>query len=119
MTLEHSWLLLHRNATLPWFILVPHTREQRLHRLSRDFRTGVMNEADAAARFLEDWFACDHVNQASIGNQVPQLHVHVIGRYRGDPCWPGVVWGRLETVATYQPDTITRIQDAFLRHRSS
>lgn len=25
----------------------------------------------------------------------PQLHVHVIGRRPGDPCWPGVVWGNL------------------------
>jgi diadenosine tetraphosphate (Ap4A) HIT family hydrolase len=24
---------------------------------------------------------------------VPQLHVHVIGRFRSDPAWPAPVWG--------------------------
>jgi hypothetical protein len=32
------------------------------------------------------------LNVAAIGNLVPQLHVHLIGRHPGDACWPGVVW---------------------------
>jgi diadenosine tetraphosphate (Ap4A) HIT family hydrolase len=24
---------------------------------------------------------------------VPQLHLHVVGRFRSDPAWPGPVWG--------------------------
>jgi diadenosine tetraphosphate (Ap4A) HIT family hydrolase len=24
---------------------------------------------------------------------VTQLHVHVVGRFRSDPAWPGPVWG--------------------------
>ena len=29
---------------------------------------------------------------------VPQLHVHVVGRYKGDPAWPGPVWGHSDPV---------------------
>jgi diadenosine tetraphosphate (Ap4A) HIT family hydrolase len=35
----------------------------------------------------------DKVNVAAIGNIVPQLHVHVVGRFHSDPAWPGPVWG--------------------------
>jgi diadenosine tetraphosphate (Ap4A) HIT family hydrolase len=35
----------------------------------------------------------DKVNVAALGNAVPQLHVHVIGRFRSDPAWPKPVWG--------------------------
>jgi diadenosine tetraphosphate (Ap4A) HIT family hydrolase len=28
-----------------------------------------------------------------LGNIVPQLHVHIIGRFRTDRAWPGPVWG--------------------------
>ena len=33
------------------------------------------------------------LNIGALGNLVPQLHVHVIGRHSGDPAWPGPVWG--------------------------
>jgi diadenosine tetraphosphate (Ap4A) HIT family hydrolase len=35
----------------------------------------------------------DKVNMAALGNVVPQMHVHVVGRFRSDPAWPGPVWG--------------------------
>ena len=35
----------------------------------------------------------DKVNVAALGNVVAQLHVHVVGRFRSDPAWPGPVWG--------------------------
>jgi diadenosine tetraphosphate (Ap4A) HIT family hydrolase len=35
----------------------------------------------------------DKVNIGALGNQVSQLHVHVIARFRSDPAWPGPVWG--------------------------
>jgi diadenosine tetraphosphate (Ap4A) HIT family hydrolase len=34
----------------------------------------------------------DKVNLASLGNQVPHLHWHVIPRFRDDPCFPDSVW---------------------------
>jgi diadenosine tetraphosphate (Ap4A) HIT family hydrolase len=36
---------------------------------------------------------CDKLNIAALGNQVPQLHVHVIARLRTDAAWPKPVWG--------------------------
>jgi diadenosine tetraphosphate (Ap4A) HIT family hydrolase len=35
----------------------------------------------------------EKLNVGNLGNMVPQLHVHVIGRRKGDPAWPGPVWG--------------------------
>jgi predicted GNAT family N-acyltransferase len=32
------------------------------------------------------------VNVASLGNQVPHLHVHLIPRWRTDPWWPNTCW---------------------------
>ena len=37
---------------------------------------------------------CDKLNIAALGNQVPQLHVHVIARRHTDAAWPKPVWGR-------------------------
>ena len=45
-------------------------------------------------------FAGDKLNVAALGNMVPQLHIHHIVRFEGDPAWPGPVWGKL-TPAPY------------------
>jgi len=36
----------------------------------------------------------DKLNVAALGNQVRQLHVHLIGRSKDDDAWPDPVWGR-------------------------
>lgn len=43
----------------------------------------------------ETMIACTHpdkVNLASLGNMVPHVHWHLIGRWRDDPFFPGSVW---------------------------
>lgn len=112
LALECSELLLHRDAALPWFILVPRTDAGELHELEHPVRHQIADEADAVARFVSTWFRCDRINQASIGNLVPQLHLHVIGRNRSDACWPGVVWGRLQSGERYDEDRLAAIETA-------
>jgi diadenosine tetraphosphate (Ap4A) HIT family hydrolase len=45
------------------------------------------------SRALVTRFAAGKINVAALGNQVPQLHVHVIARHAEDPAWPSPVWG--------------------------
>lgn len=111
-----SELLLHRNAQVPWFILVPRTACGELHELPRDRRIGVMDEADALAGLVLAHFRCRRINRASIGNRVPQLHLHVIGRREDDPCWPDVVWGRLATEPSRDPASVAAIREVVLEH---
>jgi len=92
----YSLLRLMNNALVPWFILVPKTSCRELHHLEPERRRGVRDEIDALADFVEREFRPDKLNLATIGNLVPQLHVHVIGRSRDDVCWPFPVWGRPE-----------------------
>ncbi|MFU8820999.1 MAG: HIT domain-containing protein [Gammaproteobacteria bacterium] len=90
-------VLLHRNAALPWFILVPEVGQEivELHELDGMRRQQLATELDLVARFTRARFDVAKLNIAAIGNIVQQLHVHVVGRHPDDPCWPGVVWGRL------------------------
>lgn len=92
-----SHVLLHGNAGLPWFILVPEVGAEvtELHELDAAQRRALDEELDVVARFLKQALGAHKINVAAIGNIVAQLHVHVVGRRRDDPCWPGVVWGNL------------------------
>ena len=79
-------ILLMRDHRFPWTILVP-----RIGGL-RDFHDLPGDEVGRVSRALVDAFAAAKINVAALGNQVPQLHVHVIGRYATDAAWPGPVW---------------------------
>ena len=45
----------------------------------------------------------EKVNFAGLGNVVPAMHLHVIGRRVGDACWPRPVWGNLPDGESYAP----------------
>lgn len=40
----------------------------------------------------------DKLNVATLGNLVPQLHLHLIARFKDDAAWPAPVWGRGEAI---------------------
>lgn len=52
-----------------------------------------MTEIAHASEVLKAITGCDKLNVAALGNQVPQLHVHIIARRRSDAAWPNPVWG--------------------------
>ncbi len=87
-------LLLMRDARYPWYILVPRrpgTRE--LCELDVAQSAQLMRESARLSRFLLDELKAEKLNVAALGNVVPQLHLHHIGRHAGDDAWPGPVWG--------------------------
>ena len=85
--------LLMRDDRFPWVILVPRIAGLRdLHDLPRDRVLDLFGEITAVSRALVDQYEAEKINVAALGNQVPQLHVHVIGRYSDDEAWPGPVW---------------------------
>lgn len=106
---EACHLLLHGNALLPWFILVPETSVIDLLDLDARLRTQVMDEAAAISRYVKDALEYPRANVAAIGNLVPQLHLHVIGRRPDDVCWPLPVWGHLRDSATYDQARLDEI----------
>ncbi len=90
-------LLLHKNALLPWFILVPHTKQTEIYKIDASQQLQLQQTINQLAKFVEDSFKTDKLNIATIGNIVPQLHIHIIGRFKNDFCWPKPVWGQTDS----------------------
>lgn len=92
-----DWPLCHLrlkdDSRFPWLLLVPR-------------RPGVVEYADlggedyarlsvevlGATRLLAVVVKPQKINVAMLGNVVPQMHVHVVARFRADPAWPDAVW---------------------------
>jgi diadenosine tetraphosphate (Ap4A) HIT family hydrolase len=101
-----STVLLHRNALLPWFILVPDTGLEDLLDLPPETLRQVSEDCQRISAFLKGKLGYNKVNFAGLGNVVPQMHLHIIGRSTSDACWPQPVWGNLSTSTEYDSATI-------------
>jgi diadenosine tetraphosphate (Ap4A) HIT family hydrolase len=103
-----SRVLLMNDARFPWLIVVPRRPELReLFDLASTERSILMEEIARASSALKEATRAEKLNVAALGNQVEQLHVHVIARFAGDPAWPHPVWGR-GPATPYAPDEAAR-----------
>jgi len=111
-------LLFVKDANYPWFILVPDRDDiQEIYQLSKEDQAQLMDESCDLGEKLMQIFAGDKLNVAALGNQVPQLHLHHIVRYKSDPAWPGPVWGKVPSRAYSDQQLdhmITKLQHARL-----
>lgn len=103
-------LLLHRDAHVRWLILVPETDATEWHELPAPLRDQLLTASSMLGAMLKHDDGCDKVNIAAIGNMVPQFHFHVIGRWKTDPYWPGVVWGRSIPGCGYEDEEVRKIE---------
>ena len=102
-------MLLLQDANYPWFILVPDREDiTEIHQLGEADQQQLMHESVLLSRVLESVFSPDKLNIASLGNIVPQCHVHHIVRYRTDAAWPAPVWGRVPA-KEYSEDALAHI----------
>lgn len=99
------------DSTWPWVLLVPRRASIReIYELSTAEQGQLMWESSALGQGMMAVFRGDKLNVAALGNQVPQLHLHHIVRFQGDPAWPGPVWGARPPVA-YTDDELEETRD--------
>ncbi|MEM7079093.1 MAG: HIT family protein [Pseudomonadota bacterium] len=88
-----EWLLMNERRYL-WTILVPRVEDcLDMHHLPHPDQATLWQEIQRVSMVVESVAAPFKLNVAALGNQVPQLHVHVIARNHNDPAWPDPVWG--------------------------
>ncbi|MFM9890811.1 MAG: HIT family protein [Rickettsiales bacterium] len=82
------------NKKFPWLLLIPRAADaSEWIDLSREQQHQLSDEIAVVSHILNALVTPDKLNIATLGNQVSQLHIHVIARYKGDAAWPNPVWG--------------------------
>ena len=81
------------DARFAWLLLVPkRANVTEIHQLTPLDQTMLTFESTQIAKTLEEVTGADKINVAALGNQVRQLHLHIIARFKTDAAWPGPVW---------------------------
>lgn len=107
--LELCNVRLMKDANYPWLLLIPRRSDMiEITDLEPAERAQLMDEICAAGEALQKVTDCEKLNVAALGNQVSQLHVHVIARFRDDAAWPGPVWGVVPPLP-YEEDRVEQL----------
>lgn len=98
-------VLLMNESRYPWLILVPRKNSiKEIHQLPEADRLQLWQESHQVSEALESLYQPDKLNIGSLGNLVPQLHIHHIARFTTDEAWPSPVWGKFEPTAYSQDE---------------
>ena len=109
---ENCQILLMDDARFPWIVLVPEVADIReLYELNEQQQHQTYQSILRISKSLAEYSNADKMNVAALGNQVPQLHIHIVARYETDAAWPGPVWG-VGQAEPYRPDQLQqRVSD--------
>ncbi|WP_029653801.1 HIT domain-containing protein [Marinobacter daepoensis] len=106
-------VLLMNDSTWPWVILVPRVPGVReIYELDQQQQQRLLAESSALSEGMMALFSGDKMNVAALGNMVPQLHLHHIVRFEGDPAWPGPVWG-MQPPVSYEAGQLAGVAAKF------
>ena len=93
MDLKLCTIRLNDNSKFPWLILIPKRNKiTDMSDLKSKDQILLMKEIVYVSKIMKKLFKTSKLNVEKIGNIVPQLHIHVIARYKKDTSWPFSVW---------------------------
>ena len=91
--LKLSTVRLNDNSRFPWLILIPRRKNVTdISDLSSKDQILLMKEIVFVSKLTKKLFKSSKLNVEKIGNIVPQLHIHIIARFKKDSSWPLSVW---------------------------
>lgn len=104
-------LRLINNSDFPWLVLIPMKNNLvEITDLSDDEYDQMNREIKNVAAKFKETLNADKLNIATIGNVVPQLHIHIIARYVNDRLFPKPVWG--SKLVPYSKDELSEMIDS-------
>ena len=84
---------LHDNSKFPWLMVIPKIKNVTdISDLNSKDQILLMKEIIFVSRLMKKLFKTSKLNVEKVGNVVPQLHIHIIARYKKDSSWPLSVW---------------------------
>jgi diadenosine tetraphosphate (Ap4A) HIT family hydrolase len=87
----------------PWLLLIPARDGLReIFDLPREEYLQAMDEVRRVTQAFAEITGADKMNVATLGNICPQLHIHIIARFKTDAGWPNPVWNVNLPVVAYE-----------------
>lgn len=87
------------NSEIPWLKIFAQRACKEMTYCNKETKQQIWSLLDVIECELLDYFKPDKINIASFANYVPQVHWHIMARYKKDSYFPEPMWGEKQREA--------------------
>ena len=82
------------NSEIPWLKIFVKRQVKELSDCTLAEKTMIFKFLEIIEKEMLDYFKADKINIASFGNILPQVHFHIMARFKQDSFFPEPMWGK-------------------------
>ena len=87
-------------SEIPWVKVFTQRKVKEFSACSAQEKAEIFRIIDITEKLMLEYFKADKINIASFGNLLPQVHWHVMARFKQDSHFPEPMWGQQQRQAT-------------------
>ncbi len=81
-------------SEIPWVKVSAKRNIKEFSECTLDEKTEIFRIIDITEKLMLSYFNADKINIASFGNVLPQVHWHIMARFKTDSYFPEPMWGK-------------------------
>ena len=81
-----------QESEIPWLKIFTHEPYKELGEMPKRLRRRLWEVYDIVEFHMKFYYKADKINMASFANKLPQVHIHVMARFKNDSWFPNNVW---------------------------
>lgn len=80
-------------SEIPWLKIYTQTSYKEMSEVPAPVKLEIYELLDIIEKEMLAYYKADKINIASFGNYVPQVHWHIMARFKNDSYFPEPMWG--------------------------
>jgi len=88
------------DSEIPWLKIFAQKPHKEMSDCDAQTKQQIWSLLDLIEREMLDYFKPEKINIASFANYVPQVHWHIMARFKEDSFYPEPMWGKKQREAT-------------------
>lgn len=93
-TIELPLVTIQRHESeVPWLKIFVRRSVREFSDCTPEEKQAVWDALDVIEREMLHYYRPEKINIASFGNMLPQVHWHIMARFKEDSCFPEPMWG--------------------------
>ena len=81
------------SSEIPWLKIFTKYPYKEMSEVPKEIKLEIYDLLDIIEKKMLAYYKADKINIASFGNYVPQVHWHIMARFKEDSYFPEPMWG--------------------------
>jgi len=87
-------------SEIPWLKIFAEDKAKEMTQCDTQTKQLIWTTLDLIETEMLDYFTPEKINIASFANYVPQVHWHIMARFKNDSFYPECMWGKKQREGT-------------------